>query len=57
MEEYEKMRRTDQIISPGDVNCDIELLAWKLKMERGYEVEQGLVDSWQVKIIGKTNYR
>ena len=54
MDGFEKMRRTDQIISPGDVNCEIELLAWKLKMKRGYEMEQGLVDSWQIKIIGKT---
>lgn len=54
MDRYEKMRRTDQIISPGDVNYEIELLAWKLKMKRGYEMEQSLVDSWQVKIVGKT---
>lgn len=54
MDGFEKMRRTDQIISPEDVNCEIELLAWKLKMKRGYEMEQGLVDSWQIKIIGKT---
>ena len=41
------------MISPGDVNCKAELLAWTLKMKGGREMVQGLLGSWQVKTIRK----